>query len=153
MAAVISIFFALTCLFHGSQTDSIETLEPRKRYTPGTEVNSPAGIYATNDPAYAAAHAFPWSSSEGIDLYYGSDDDETPEHVILEIPQSLEPRLKQPIFIYEVSPENFELLSIPPYGHNYRSLEPAKCIAKQRFETVVEAMNYYGGTVKIKPEP
>lgn len=152
MVAVVSLFFAFVCLFHGSQTDNIETLEPRKRHTPGGEANSPAGIYATDDPAYATAHAFPWSSSEGIDLYYGSNNDEASEHVILEIPQSLESRLKQPIFIYEISPENFELLPIPPYGHNYRSLKPAKCIAKKRFETVIEAVNHYGGTVKIKAE-
>lgn len=57
-------------LYHGTLTDNIELLEPRLRYTPGEEEDSPAGIYATDDPAFAAAHAFPWSSLEGIDLHY-----------------------------------------------------------------------------------
>lgn len=72
------------------------------------------------------------------------------EHVVLEVPKNIEERLNQPIFIYHISSERFELLNIPPYGHNYRSLEPVKCIAKQRFETVIEAITHFGGTVKIK---
>lgn len=72
------------------------------------------------------------------------------EHVVLEVPRDLEERLNKPIFIYQVPAKSFELLNIPPYNHNYRSLEPVKCIAKQRFETVIEAITYFGGTVKIK---
>lgn len=136
-------------LYHGSQADNIEMLEPRKRYTPGEIPNSPA-IYASDDPAFAAAHAFPWSSSEGIDLYYDHEDGDVKEHVVLEVPEHLLSRLEKPVFIYQVSSEKFESLNIPPYGHNYRSLEATKCIAKQRFDTVIEAIHYFGGTVKIK---
>jgi hypothetical protein len=141
-------FILLSSLFHGSLTDHIETLEPRKRYTPGGEENSPSGIYASDDPAFAAAHAFPWSSVEGVDLYYELEGDKF-EHV-LEVPESLKTRLEQPIFIYEVSAKNFELLNISPAGHNYRSLEPTKCLGKKRFETVSGGIHSYGGIVKIK---
>lgn len=55
--------------YHGSSTDGINRLEPRLRYTPGEELDSPASIYASDLPAFAAAHSFPWSSDEGIDLY------------------------------------------------------------------------------------
>lgn len=139
-------------LYHGSQTDNIEVLEPRTRYTPGTEKDSPAGIYASEDPAFAAAHAFPWSSAEGVNLYYDSDENNSSQHVILEVPKSVEARLEQPIIIYEVDAKNFELLNIPPAGHNFRSLEAVKCLAKKRFENVKEAVQHYGGVVRILPE-
>ena len=42
-------------LYHGTSVTNIDVLEPRKRYTPGNEKNSPECIYATDDPAFAAA--------------------------------------------------------------------------------------------------
>lgn len=152
MTTLTTLLLSLSCLYHGSQTDNIETLEPRKRYTPGEITNSPSAIYASDDPAFAAAHAFPWSSSEGIELYYDRDEEDLPEHVVLEVPKSLEARLNEPIFIYQVPLEDFELLDIPPHSHNYRALEPVPCLTKQRFETVAEAITSFGGTVKIKDD-
>lgn len=130
-------------LYHGSLTDSIEILEPNLRYTPGEEENSPAGIYASNDPAFAAAHAFPWSSDEGVDLYYDE------EGLVLAVPPKLFCRLFNPVFIYEVPADTFELLQIPPQGRNYRSVEPVKCLSKMRFDNVIVAIQHYGGKFRV----
>jgi hypothetical protein len=44
-----------SCLYHGSQTDYIEILEPRKRYTPGEIENSPSAIYTSKEISMQAA--------------------------------------------------------------------------------------------------
>ena len=43
-------------LYHGSVVSGLDYLEPRHRYTPGTGSESPEGIYASDDAAFAAAH-------------------------------------------------------------------------------------------------
>lgn len=135
---------AMVTLFHGSQTDNIDTLEPRNRYVPGGDNAPPPAIYATDLPAYASAHAFPWSTDEGVDLYLEEG------RVILEVPKILEERLKKPIFIYTVPAKTFTAVTSDLMGHNFRSMQPVKCIARQRFETVTNAVTFFGGIVKIK---
>lgn len=137
------------CLYHGSITGNIATLEPRKRYVPGNEKNSPECIYATDDPAFAAAHAFPWTSSEGIDLYYYTED-EGVERVYLEIPITLCERLNRPVFIYTLNSKNFTWVQEEVVGRTYRSLEAVQCLSSQRFDTVKEAVETLGGKVIIK---
>ena len=88
-------------LYHGSTTQNIKTLEPRKQYTPQGKIDYSA-IYATPLPAYAAAHSFPWSTDEGVKL----DVDEN--GVDMSIPKSLKERLQVPISIYKISPDGFE---------------------------------------------
>lgn len=132
-------------LYHGSQTDNITTLEPRKRFIPGNDTAPPAAIYASDHPAYAAAHAFPWATAEGVNLYFDR------QQVMLEIPKSLEERLNRPIFIYTVPANTFEPVASDAVGHNFRSVKPVTCLAKRRFETVIDAVTTFGGTVTIKP--
>jgi len=139
-----------TVLYHGSQTDAIQTLEPRRRYTPGTEKDPPAGVYASDDPAFAAAHSFPWSSNEGVDLYFDRAEDDASECVVLEVPQEIVSRLDIPVHVYSVCSETFSLLDIPPQGHNYRSIAKVNCLAKSSFNTVKEAILHYRGKVIIK---
>jgi hypothetical protein len=136
---------AFITLFHGSQTDNIETLEPRKRFVPSNDTAPLAAIYASDHPAYAAAHAFPWFTAEGVNLYFDR------KFVVLEVPKMIEERLKQPIFIYTVPANTFEPVASDAVGHNFRSLKPVKCLAKRRFETVIDAVTTFGGTVTIKP--
>lgn len=136
---------AINILFHGSQTDNIEILEPRKRFVLGKDLSSPFAIYATDHPAYAAAHAFPWATTEGVNLYFNR------QQVILEVPKAIEERLKKPIFIYTVPAETFEVVTCDALGHNFRSVKPVRCVAKRRFETVIEAVTSFGGTVTIQP--
>jgi hypothetical protein len=136
---------AIGSYYHSSQTDDIDTLEPRSRYTPGGDKAPPSSVYATDDPAYAATHAFPWATEEGVNLYYDDSG-----HVKLEVPASIQDRLKQPVFIYEVSSKTFEAVTSDEMGHNFRSVVPVKCLAKRRFENVIAAVTCYGGTVEIK---
>lgn len=140
----------LNVLFHGSQTDNIGALEPRQRYTPGNEKGSPAGIYVTDNPAYAAAHSFPWSSDEGVDLYFERGEENGREYVVLEVPKEIETRMQQPVYIYTVKPDSFSPVVSDPVGHNYRSVESVDCIAKQVFESVTQAVEFHGGRVIIK---
>lgn len=134
----------MAIFFHGSHTDNIATLEPRYRYVPGGDTAPPPAVYATDIPAYAAAHAFPWSTDEGVDLYLLEG------RVMLEVPKSLEGRLKEPIFIYTVPATTFSAVTSDEMGHNFRSTQPVQCIAKQRFESVTEAVTSLGGIVKVK---
>jgi hypothetical protein len=131
--------------YHGSQTDNIRTLEPRKRFVPSHETAPPAAIYASDHPAYAAAHAFHWTTAEGVRLYFDR------LQVMLEVPKSLEERLHRPIFIYTVLADTFEPVASDRVGHNFRSVKPVNCLAKRRFETVIDAVTTFGGTVTIKP--
>jgi len=132
--------------YHGSLTDEIERLEPRLRYTPGNESNSPAGIYASDLPAFAAAHSFPWSSDEGIDLYVVG------ETVMLEIPRSLVERLQIPVHVYRVENKLFSQITCDLTGHTFRATEPVDCLEKKSFSSVVEAIEYYGGYVVIQED-
>lgn len=134
-----AIFF-----YHGSSTDGIECLEPKLRYTPGEELNSPPSIYASDLPAFAAAHSFPWSSDEGIDLYVDG------QAVIMEIPSSVYERLLRKTYIYVVGSNQFSLVECESTGHTFRAITPVDCLEKVSFESVVEAIEYYGGHVVIK---
>jgi hypothetical protein len=82
-------------LYHGSSVHGLKVLEPHHRYTPGAESESPEGIYASDDAAFAAGHAFSWHSEEGIDLGYFDESMTT-----LQVPVSLRWRLDQSISIY-----------------------------------------------------
>ena len=137
-------------LFHGSQTDNIQKLEPRRRYTPGQEENSPSSIYATDNPAYAAAHSFPWSSDEGANLYFEYEERTRRESVVLKVPKKIQARMQFPVYIYTVKSDGFSPVMSDPCGHNYRSVESVSCIAKQVFENVTEAVMFHGGRVVIK---
>jgi hypothetical protein len=136
-------------LYHGSPIGDINVLEPRKLSTPGGEINSPEGVYASDDPAFAAAHAFRWGSSEGIDLY--CDTNENGDSVVhLEIPEEISERLNQITYIYKVSSKTFKLLDIPPEGRNFRTLEKVECIGHESFKTVTAAIEKFGGKVIYK---
>ncbi len=135
---------AAITLFHGSQTDNIDIFEPRQRYVPGNDKAPRPAIYATDDPAYASAHAFPWATAEGVDLHFENN------RVVLMVPKALEERLNKPIFIYTLPGDTFQPVTEDPIGHNFRSTERVKYLAKTRFETVFEAVTSFGGTVIVK---
>ncbi len=135
---------ATITLYHGTQTDNIDVLEPRQRYYPGTDTAPRPAIYATDVQAYAAAHAFPWATEEGVDLHFEEN------QVVLEVPKALEDRLNKPIFIYTIPGDTFQAVTEDEMGHNFRSTERVKCLAKKQFATVIEAVTSLGGTVIIK---
>lgn len=138
------LFGETAFFYHGSSTDGIECLEPRLRHAPGEELSSPSSIYASDLPAFAAAHSFPWSSDEGIDLYVDG------QMVIMEIPLPIYERLLRKTYIYVVDSKQFSLVECESTGHTFRALTPVNCLEKACFQSVVEAIEHYGGQVVIK---
>ncbi len=132
-------------LYHGTIVPNIKELEPRKRYTPGQiDYDVPPAVYATDDPAYASAHAFPWGSNEGFDLYYDKQNILT-----FQVPKKYKSRLETEIFIYEVPEDKFTLLeNVSPKGRNYWSLEKVVPITIMHYKSVEEAITKNNGIVK-----
>lgn len=134
-------------LYHGSQTPNIKVLVPNKRSTPGAlgkEV--PPAIYAGDDKAYCAAHAFPWGSAEGFSLYFDKSN-----KVVFEVPVSEKERLNTKIYIYTVNADDFELLpTVSPKGHNFWSLNETTVLNVEEFTNVAEAITKFGGKVIYK---
>ncbi|MBL7045870.1 MAG: hypothetical protein ISR99_02480 [Parcubacteria group bacterium] len=129
-------------LYHGTNDGGIESFEPRKRYTPnGFDV--PPRVYATANPAFAAAHSFPWMSSEGVDL---SIDD---GNVLLSVPEHIKHRLDQEVFIYKLSSDSFENTSEEATGETFHSEEKVQPQEVIKFGSVTEAVEHFGGKVEI----
>lgn len=124
-------------LYHGSTTQNLKTLEPRKRYTPQGKIDYSA-IYATPLPGYAATHSFPWSSDEGVDL-------EVIENKIsFSIPKILAERLQVPISIYKISNENFEHTQEEVTGYTWHTTQPVEIIEEKQYESVEIALKELG---------
>jgi hypothetical protein len=133
-------------LYHGSIVRGLKYLEARHRYTPGVEDQSPEGVYASDDAAFAAGHAFVWQTSDGILLGYFEDE----TTMTLQIPVNLRQWLDQSISIYTIDPKDFVVLSdVKPSGRTYRSLERVTCYEERRFESVWEAFTIYGGQIRV----
>lgn len=132
----------MTYLYHGTVTSGITTLEPRKRYTPqGVDLKA---IYATPLPAFAAAHAFPWSTDEGVDL------DIVEGKVVLVVTESFKERLNVKIYMYKVSAENFEQTKDELTGYTYHTTVATPVISVEEFNDVQSAILHFGGEVRIK---
>ena len=139
-------------LYHGSPVFGLEYLEPRHRYTPGAEDESPEGIYASDDAAFAAAQGFAWHSAEGIDLGYFTEEETAP--MVLQVPVNLRQRLDQAVSVYTLDAASFVVLpSVQPSGRTYRSVERVKCEEERRFNSVWEAVTACGGQVRIVARP
>jgi hypothetical protein len=124
-------------LYHGSTTQNIKILEPRKRYTPQGKIDYFA-IYATPLPAYAAAHSFPWSTDEGV----GLDVDQS--GVNLSIPISLKERLQIPVSIYKVSSDNFRHTKEELTGYTWHTINPVEVIEEIKYPSVEIALRELG---------
>ncbi len=132
-------------VYHGSITSGIKELDPRKRYTPGVlGKDVRAAIYAAANPVYAAAHGFPWGSSEGFDVY------ENKGIVTLVVPKRHRKRLNQPVFIYKLPGKYFKLLvNDSPKTQIYISYKKVKPVDVFSFDSVTEAIKYYKGKIKF----
>lgn len=141
-------------LYHASPDDGIDELIPQKISTPGIEEGtSPARIYAGNDPAYAAAHGFRWETKEGFNLGFVLDDTGK-EIVKLSVPRHLMHRLDQPVSVYSLPSDDFEVLAhVNPPGRNFASSKPVKPIDKKIFPSITSAIEFYGGKVDIYDTP
>lgn len=135
--------------YHGSVTPDIAELEPRRRYTPGAYEGKEIlkSVYAGDDPAYCAAHAFPWGSDEGFELDFENG------KVVLSVPEQFKERLSVRVYVYKLPGEPFELLKeVKPIGHNFATQEKVKPLAVEEFNSVEEAVNHYGGEVRYIKE-
>lgn len=119
-------------LYHGSATSGIKVLKPRRRRVPGTDMDAPSAVYASDDPAFAAGFGFLWGSNEGgIWHGYATDDDEG-SVVCMTVSTTHRHKLEQPVSVYKVSSDSFELMShVPPEGRNYRSWVGVECLAEE----------------------
>lgn len=124
-------------LYHGSTTQNIKILEPRRRYTPQGKIEYSA-IYATPLPAYAVAHSFPWSTDEGV----GLDVDE--KGVDLSVPINLKERLQVPISIYKLSSEGFEHTEEELTGYTWHTIHPVEVIEEVKYSSVEIALKELG---------
>jgi hypothetical protein len=126
-------------LYHGSSTAGIAEFEPRRRYVPSEAIDDQ--IYATDLPAFAAAHSFPWQSSEGFDL---SIENGT---VAFYIPSVYKERLNAPAYIYKLPGNSFRLATEDSTGHTFISDTNVTPIGVKQFVTVEQAIQYFGGKV------
>jgi hypothetical protein len=129
-------------LYHGSTTKYIDVFEPQKRFTPGEAVVEPR-IYATDLPVFAAMHAFPWSSDEGIDIMFDTTG------ATLKIPEKYITRLEQPVYIYRLPKDNFIQTPEEKTDHTFHSLNPVQPLGVLGFESVTQAIQHYKGHIVI----
>lgn len=128
-------------LYHGSTTQNLKILEPRKRYTPAGKIEY-AAIYATPLIPFAIAHSFPWSSDDGIGL------DVIKDNISISVPKNLKDRLQVPISIYKISNEGFELTKEEETGYTWHSINPTKVIEEIKFSSVEEALKQLGSKLE-----
>jgi len=130
-------------VYHGSSVEIAE-LEPRERFTPAEGVGN--RVYASDLPAFAAAHSFPWHSGEGVEL----DVDEGT--AILRVPTRLKERLMVPVFIYTMPSESFNWVPEESTGHTLGTSMSVRPTNVERFNTVEDAITHFGGQVIYKDE-
>ena len=126
-------------VYHGSITPNIQEFEPRERYKPQEGVG--ARIYATDLPAFAAAHSFPWHSAEGFDLSL------VEEKVVFTVPNVHKDRLNALVYIYKLPSDTFNWTAEEKTGHTFDSREQVKPISIENFNSVTEAIQHFGGEV------
>lgn len=127
-------------LYHGSTTAGIVELNPRERHKPNEEVG--ARVYATQSPAWAAAHSWDWSSDEGIKLHIDKSG-----KVVLQVPAQFRARMEVPVYLYKVPSVSFNLTSEEGSGSTYDSGENIVPVDVEKFNSVIEAVQHFGGEV------
>ncbi len=126
-------------LYHGSLTPDIKEFEPRVRHTPEDGIGP--RVYATQSPAWAAAHSWDWSSDEGIRLSVAEGG-----KIVLEVPKSLSQRLEVPIYIYRLPRHSFN--QAEGSGLTFSSAEKVKPVGQsEKFNSVTEALKHFGGEI------
>ncbi len=131
-------------LYHGSLSHNVTEFEPRRRFVPQGVDASPR-VYATGLPAFAAAHSFPWHSGEGVELSVEND------VVVLRVPEELESRLLQKVSIYTFDSTPFSITEEDTLNETYHTEESIKPKEIATFDSVIEAVERYGGRVEIVP--
>jgi hypothetical protein len=132
-------------LYHGSVTAGIEEFEPRRRSIPGgaDSETQPKLTYASDNPAFAAAHSFLWGSNEGFELSVENDG------VLFRVPADQRDRLNVLVKVYTLPGEHFALTPGEGTGHTFHTDQPTKPTAAESFATVQEAIEHFGGRVEF----
>ena len=128
-------------LYHGSTVENLKRLEPRKRFTPGEKVEN-AYVYATPVAAFAAVHAFPWSSEEGFDIAIEDT------KITFIVPIAHKERLNVPISIYTLAAGGFEKMKEEETGLTWCTSLPVAVLDEKKYATVVQAIKSCGGGVR-----
>jgi hypothetical protein len=133
-------------LYHGSATPALTEIEPRSRFIPVgvSEAHWPALVYASDIPAFAAAHSFPWSTNEGFELSVSGVG-----RVTLSVPPQHQQRLQCPAYLHAVPADSFVSTVSEGSGHTYHSDAPVQVLSCTRFRTVEEAIKSHGGIVAL----
>ncbi len=143
-------------LYHGSRTAGLTELQPRRDTHPSAEPDAPPAVYAGSDGAYCAAHAFPGTSADGVEIGFQSSYKNgrlVNDPIILSVPERLAPQLLIPVTIYKLPADGFEPQpQIAPTGFNYRSLSTVPVLEELNFPSVTKAVEAFGGRVVIKRE-
>jgi hypothetical protein len=133
-------------IYHGTIQKDLDTIKPFKRFTPGGEDLAdtiPPRIYATYEPAFAVAHSFPWSSEDGIDIT-------TVDGIVtIVVPKDKQQVLEQKICIYTLPDSEFEHTIEEETGLTFHSTQEVQPIENICFQTVIEAMKHFGGTIRL----
>jgi hypothetical protein len=141
-------------MFHGSRTTGLTELLPRRDTHPHAEPDAPAAVYAGIDAAYCAAHAFPGTSSDGVEIGFQSRFENgrlINDPVTLSVPETLAAQLQTPVTIYKLPAGSFEPQPhISPEGFNFRSLSPVPVLEELNFPSVTAAVEAFGGRVVIR---
>ncbi len=133
-------------IYHGTTRDGLDVIKPFKRYTPGGSDLAdqiPPRVYATYNPAYAVAHSFPWSSDDEIDITIADD------LVTIVVPKHKQQVLKQSVCIYTLPDDSFTFTKEEETGLTYHSTQEIKPISCECFSTVTEAIERFGGQIKL----
>jgi hypothetical protein len=132
------------------------TMVPRHRRSPRSsrgsrfipvgvsEAHWPALVYASDIPAFAAAHAFPWSTNEGFELSASGVG-----RVTLSVPPQHQQRLQCPAYLYAVRANSFVSTVSEGSGHTYHSDAPVQVLSCTPFRTVEEAIKSHGGIIAL----
>ena len=146
--------FMTAFMFHGSRTQGLTELHPKRETHPQAEPDAPAAVYAGIDAAYCAAHAFPGSSLDRVEIGFQSRIENglmVNDPITLAVPKALVPKLQTPVTIYKLSPDSFEPQPhISPVGFNFRSLTSVPVLEELNFPSVTAAVEAFGGRVVIK---
>jgi hypothetical protein len=111
-----------------------------------SEAHLAALVYASNIPAFAAAHAFPWSTNEGFELSVSGVG-----RVTLSVPPQHQQRLQCPAYLYAVLADSFVSTVSGGSGHTYHSDAPVQVLSCTPFRSVEEAIKSHGGIVALNP--
>lgn len=122
-------------VYHGSATPMLTKIEPRKQSIP-REVDRaawPELVYASDLPAFAAAHAFSWGTDEGFQLLVSAD-----RRVTMLVPSQHRHRMQRPVYLYTAHAGSFVPTSEEHSGHTFHTSEPVAVLSCAAFASVEE---------------